>query len=814
MTDISPESTPGGPDDERVPDDLSSLFADPDRQDLLEKMARQQVHGTRAGMADATTGSEHEIPLPVPPAATVVGGLVFEDDEDQENGAAPVPAPRPSSDGWTWQDAFPTGTFDSAVWAHRKRVFLHGLARHAGHSHVYAWRLSKLSGLGMMAGARDSWHYYTAQEYADMVDTARRKNLAPDIIAALREERLEYARARRREPLLVGASTAVLTVVAAAVAVADVYGLLTASPAAVLLLGILSAMGLREHKRRNPDQPLTAAFALPDGAGGEHPPLTDTMLNDVLRTAKVLKEDQEIRLVEPIRAAEINGIEARFRLPQEVTFSQLMAKKEAIAGALDIEERWLDIRKDGSANRVSFWYCTADPFATPRTSPLVESPERTDVWKRGILIGFNRRGMPIYLKLRHVMALLGGMSRTGKGMLLRNLLCGLGLDPRVNLRLVAGAKPGEHRGYAPVCATFFGRRPERLIALMEALLAEAYRREEILEDQARAKFGERDLDEFPLELLIIDEFKQYANSSVRILDPNDDREEGPRRTIKASDRIAELLEELGAFAAALNITVAVITQDPDANTIPRGFKSNSGARVATRTGGPVQTNAILKDGATGAGLRAHEIPESIPGGAIVDIDGAPGELIRSFFIEDEEYDGAADIIAAGRALREELGRAPGQFSDPIEDYLLAVTGLSSSGGGPNGSGRPGPLSDTEGLDEPATVLTLMLDAFAKAFDPERMSTQDLLPCLAVMDPDIFSYEALGLDEPAEDASPEDARSTVVSYGRRGGKKLAEEIAKVLDGTDRELVAKEWTKGGRGRGYYLADLRSAAGIAPE
>lgn len=808
MTDISPESAPGGPGDERIPDDLSSLFADdPERRDRLEKSARDAVRGTRAGMADATTGSEHEIPLPVPSPETVGGGLVF-DDEDRKPGAT-TPAPRPSSDGWSWQDAFPAGTFDSGVWAHRKRVFLHGLARHAGHTHVYAWRLTRLSGLGVAAGARDSWHYYTAQEYADMVDTARRKQLNPDIVAALREERTETARARRREPLLVGATTAVLTAIAAAIAVADVYGLLAASPAAVLLLGILSALGLREHRRRNPDQPLTAAFTLPDTAGAEHAPLTDDMLNKILRTAKVLKEDQEILLVEPIRAAEINGVEARFRLPKDVTFSQLMAKKEAIANALDLEERWLDIRKDGSANRVSFWYCTADPFAQPRVSPLVEHPERTDVWKRGILIGFNRRGLPIYLKLRHVMALLGGMSRTGKGMLLRNLLCGLGLDPRVNLRLVAGAKPGEHRGYAPVCATFFGRRPERLIALLEALLAEAYRREEILEDQARAKFGERDLDQFPLEILVIDEFKQYAGSTVRIPDPNDPE----NRTVKAADRIAELLEELAAFAAALNITVAVVTQDPDANTIPRGFKSNSGARVSTRTGGPIQTNAILKEGATGAGLRAHEIPESMPGGAIVDIDGAPGELIRSFFIEDEEYDGAADIIAAGLALRTELGRAPGQFTDPIEDYLRAATGLSSSGGGPTGSGRPGPLVGTA-VRARTSVLDLMLDAFAKAGDVDRLRTADLLPLLAALDPDTFSYEALGIDEITADTSAADAKSATAAYNRAGGRRLAEEIAKALDGTGRELVTREWTVAPRGRGYLLADVRAAAGIAPE
>ncbi|MFJ4866164.1 hypothetical protein [Streptomyces sp. NPDC088748] len=808
MTDISPESAPGGPGDERIPDDLSTLFAnDPASLDRLEKAARASVRDTRAGMADATTGSRREIPVPVPPAEMVAGGLVFDDDQEHEGGAA-VPAPRKSSGGWKWQDAFPTGTFDSGVWAHRKKVFLHALARHAGHSHVYAWRLSKLSGLGMMAGARDSWHYYTAQEYADMVDTARRKNLNPDIIAALREERNETARARRRETMLVATTTAVLTVIAAAVAVADVYGLLASSPAAVLMLGILSAMGLREHKRRNPDEALSQVFAMPFGTGPDVP-LTDTLLNRVFRLAKVFtKDDQEITLTEPIRPAEIKGVEAKFKLPDEVTFSQVMAKREAIAAALDVEVHWLDIQQDGSPSRVSFWYCTSDPFGEARTSPLVDNPERTDVWKRGILIGFNRRGLPIYLKLRHVMALLGGMSRTGKGMILRNLICGLGLDPRVNLRLVAGAKPGEHRGYAPICSTFFGRRPERLIALLDALLAEAYRREDYLEEQGRAKLGEKDLDLFPLEILIIDEYKQYASSSIRLPDPTD--EEG-RRTFKAADRIAEQLEELAAFAAALNITVLVSTQDPDANTIPRGYKSNSGARVATRTGGSVQTNAILKDGATGAGLRAHDIPESLKGGAIVDIDGAPGEIIRGFFIEDEEYDGAADIIAAGRELREELGRAPGQFADQVEEYLIAVTGASSMAGGPTGSGRPGPRTGTAVLEK-TTVLTLMLDAFAKAGNVDRLRTADLLQHLAVLDPDTWSWEALGVDEVPEDH--EDFKTATSAYNRAGGRRLAEEIAKDLEGTDRELVTREWTVAPRGRGYLLADVRTAAGIAPE
>lgn len=798
MTDISPESPAGGPGDERIPDDLSSLFDEltPEKRVCLEKSARDAVRSTVSGRADATTGTPRGLPVAAPQA----GGLVF-DDEDQEPDALPAPMPQ-TDGGWHWTHAFPTGTFDGAAWAHRKKVFLHKIAHHAGHTHLYVWHMSRLSGIGVAAGARDAWHYYSAQEYADMVDTARRKKMNPDVIAALREERTETARQRRREPLLVGGVTAVLTVIAAAVAVADVYGLLAASPAAMLTLGILSALGLREHRRRNPDASLSAAFNVAAAHTADHAPLTDDLLNRVLRTAKVFtKDEHQITLLEPIRPAEINGVEAKFKLPDDIQVSTLIAKQEAIAGALDIEPHWLDIRKDGSPTRASFWYCTSDPFGAPRTSPLVQEPERQDVWNRGILIGFNRRGLPVYLKLRHVMALLGGMSRTGKGMLLRNLIVGLGLDPRINLRLVAGAKPGEHRGYAPICSTFFGRRPDRLIHLLEGFLREAYRREAVLEDQGRAKFGEKDLADFPLEILIIDEYKQYANSSMRLPDPTD---EDGKRTFKACDRIAELLEEIAAVAAALNMTVLISTQDPDANTVPRGYKSNTGARAATRTGGAVQTNAILKDGATGAGLRAHEIPESLKGGVIVDIDGAPGELIRSFFIEDEEYDGAADLIAAGLELREELNRAPGQFVDTIEDYLIAVTGESSLAGGPSGSGRPAPAAHAVGSTlVKVNVLELLLDAFDE--DADRIAMADVRAYLTEHDPETWG--------------PQDGEAEA-AYTARVGKLLVAECEEALEGTGVELTAKSGIRFGKGpdgreikgSGLFRKDVEAAVTAA--
>ena len=250
----------------------------------------------------------------------------------------------------------------------------------------------------------------------------------------------------------------------------------------------------------------------------------------------MLGEEQIAELVGPIRSVAINACEATLKLPSGVTAPRVIAAHDALAEALNIEPGWLDIRQAGHPNRISMWIATSEPFADPRLSPLAENPERQDAWNKGVPIGFNRRGEVVYLKLRHVLALLGGMSRTGKGMLLRSLICGLGLDPRINIRLVAGAKPGEHIGYAPVCATFFGRRPERLLTLLKAFQQEALRREEYLEKQRRSKMSEEDLAQYPWEILIIDELKQYTGKAKPL-----------------AKEISDLLEDLAGFIAALNM---------------------------------------------------------------------------------------------------------------------------------------------------------------------------------------------------------------------------------------------------------------------
>lgn len=758
-----------------------AVFREPETLDRLEKLSRAAVQQseTGAGIADLTTGTVTPSPVRLiketAESAVAVddadGGVFEQLDEDQEDQEDQGPALR---------RIIPETLLAPAVWRHRRAVWANAILFHSTRSPVYLYRAGWTAALGAKVSARDSWSYLFATEYGEIADKVRRKDAGPEHIADLRDDRRHKGKSRRKEPLTVWAMTGCSSYAAALIALGQAWGLVLASPALLPVVGVLYALGHREMIRRT-----DGAFAITSGPGIENgAPLGAESIDAAFRRAGLMKDDDEVTLVGPVRAVEINAAEAVIDLPGDLTVSTLVKHREKLAAAFRVEPTWLDFRSAGHPGRCRLWVASADPFGAGRTSPLLANPQRTDVWNIGIPFGYNRRGETVYVKLRHVMALLGGMTRTGKGMLLRNLICGLGLDPRVRIRLAAGAKPGEHRGYAPICSTFFGRRPERLVALLDALLAEAYRREEYLEEEGRAKLGEADLDRFPLELLIIDEAKQYLLKGAPF-----------------AERIAEQLEELGAFAAALNITVLLSTQDPDANTVPRGFKSNSGARIATRTGGPTQTNAILKEGATGAGLRAHDIPEELKGGAIVDLDGVPGELVRSYFIEDEDFDGAAPLIEAAVALRTALGAAPGQYEDPIELFLAEATGKSSIAGGPTGSGRPGEIEPGAVGRVEEGILAELLAVFAAEDNPERLPTSALLAGLAEIAPDVWSPAALAVDKDDHGA-----------YVRTGGTELRKALDRALDGTGRTLAAKGWTSGGRANGFYLADVRTAAGIA--
>ncbi|GAB2717188.1 hypothetical protein [Kitasatospora kifunensis] len=778
--------------------DTSTVDFDKSAISLTKLLGPEQIAALQQRMANHTAAAGHASTvgtIRLPTDATPSDAVPYEyerDDDGVYDQALAIPAQaQPERTPWRHQpyreprpDAFLSWDHFKAAAADTFDTARNLGAWHAWRLPKYTWKFAALAALGGWTYGGRARHFLQAREYGDAIDQAVRAGVDAEQIAAMRAEHSDVRKARWSEKRTLAGMGLAGSYVAATVYLAVQYGLIAASPAGLLALGVLHLLGRREWRRRNPDEVLALLEAYQEKTSDRVVGAAE--INEALRLAEVIGQEAEVEMYGPVRAVGPSASEAVFKLPGKATITTLEARREVIAKALNVDVTWLDFTKAGDPGEVKLWVSSEDPLAVVRESPLLKATGPIDVWGQGIPIGFNRRGEIIYLRLRHVMALIGGMSRTGKGMLLRSIICGLALDPRINIRLVVGAKPGEHRTYGPACATFFGRRPDRLELLMEAIKAEAQRREDYLETVGRAKLTEADLQAFPLEIVIIDEAQLYLEKPAGGKLP----------------RVVSMLEDLAGWAAALNIVILVSTQDPDSDTIPRKFRNNAGVAIATRTKTAAQTNAILGDGATGNGLRAHDIPDGMGGQMITNFDGAKGERARSCFIEDEKFDGALPIIDLAMVLRTAANRAPGQFRDRIEEFMLERTGESSVAGGPTGSGRPGIPAGGLG------ILGLMLAAFEHKRNPERMATGELLALLAEADEPSWGPAAFDAEPEGED----DQAAAAGLYVTRGGKALSQKIAAHLDGTGRSLSTRGWQKPVRANGYYLADIKAAAGIA--
>ncbi|MGA5643285.1 hypothetical protein ACPCTN_31665 [Streptomyces cinereoruber] len=729
----------------------------PEARDHLEQAARDQVRASAAGLADARTGTV-KLSSEVDGEPFVIEQL---DDERRRGLKTLIPASLTNPD----------------VWRHRGEVLAHAAGYHAAHSPVYVWRIAKLSSLGLYAELKSAAGYLLVTEYGAMIDEAKRQAKKQGYadnsdVAQLRAERKQIGKARRRENLTILSATGFTSYTAAVIGIAQVWGLAVAFPALIPVIGVMYACGARELRRRGDEYVVFEPAALDEDA-----PLTDAQINRALRIAvPSFKEDDEIQLVGLIQRADINASQCVFKLPAHVTVSKLIEQREGIAGALQVDENWLDIKQDGHPTRCSFWIATSDPFEKVRQSPLLGQTTALDLWNDGAPIAYNKRGETRRLTIRDIMLLIGGATRTGKGMALRNLICALALDPRINVRIVDGKPTGEHLVYAPIAATMFGRERNRLDLLLDAYEAEIERREDLLASLGESKMTAKLLKQLSIEILIIDELATYTRKNV----PG------------AAARLSRL-EFLSSVGAGLGVLLVVATQHPEVEVIPAGLRGNMTGRWAQRTADADGTNAILGKGATGRGMRAHDIPRDKRGLGWLDMDGIAEELARSFLIDEENAGEASEIIAVGVELRRAAGRLPGQWDDPIEAYLVQMTGLTSAAGGPGGRGKPGRPGQAAAN---ATVLDVLLDTFKD--DTDRVPLADVRTAFAAWNPRQWAQA-----EDEDDAT----------YEGRFGKALGALIDEQLEGTGVELEPKRWRAGeGRVRGYLLADVEAAVEAA--
>lgn len=607
-----------------------------------------------------------------------INGTVVE----HQGGRVLEPRPRP-----TWMTS-PDHLKKEIVYT--KNNALDWVGHHATHAPYYlGWSVRGYRRLGRRWLETHRDHYpQLIRSGEDGVRAAAGDTAAEDKARSILKERQEeYARHKRIHWLKAGSWTAVLGSGGATGAVFG--GLWIDALLAVATVAVGAYHGRPGEYSNAPTPQLGTGTPQPSGAptpveaadaplfdAPPPPALSEEVLTAALRDIRLIKPDATVKVLAAPAWGKDGTATTVFDLPPGVTVEMLRKKAEPLAGALGRDLSMIDVTKAGAAGRASLWMTDADPFAVPRPSPLLTATGGIDAWSGGVPVAWAKRGNTVCLPVSNSSFVIGGMTRSGKGVGAANLAAGSALDVRINLRIVAGKVNGEWDAYAKsgVAATYFKPNPARLLALLEALITDMDRRNTILGELSKSKLTPGTITRLGgMELLFIDELATFT------------RPGSPFR-----DEILEALIKLSAVAAAAGILMALITQYPEADVIPQALAMNCGTRWAMRVDNATQSNTILGGGAAGSGRDASKFDPPLPGlGWLVNPFAGVTDLARSFDLDEDERGEITQVLARAAELRESAGRLVGQWDDPIEHHLLNATGLSSAAGGPQRNGEPG-----------------------------------------------------------------------------------------------------------------------------
>jgi S-DNA-T family DNA segregation ATPase FtsK/SpoIIIE len=463
------------------------------------------------------------------------------------------------------------------------------------------------------------------------------------------------------------------------------------------------------------------------------------------------------------------GIAYEVDLPSGIPAAVAVARKQQIASALAVHQDWLDLAVGAIESRLTVWVASSDPFAIVRRSPLLDHDGPINTFRDGIKVAFGKRGEPITLWIRDSSLIVGGATRRGKGMLLANILLGVAKDPWVNVRIFDGKGTAEHNAYARIMGTFTKRNAQRLALATRAIVAEMDRRSDLLDEHGYEKIDDDNYEECMRllggrEVFIVDELATYT----------------PKGTSPYADEITENLSQIAAVGAALGITLISLTQVPEVDVVRGRLRQNHTSRAAMNTESGTASNTILGDGMTGQGYDASKIPLTQPGRAWLSTPETGVIQVRSYLVTPDDKRRAAD---EAYAIREAAGRLPGQWQDPIEEYLLAETSVSSAAGGEGGKGRIGAAPAV------LTLLDHLIDA-AEATGRGEATRAEVFAHLATVD-ERYGYR---VDE------------TDAQYSARAGKLLASDLA--AEGLDIKAVKVSTADDREARGFRLTDLHAA------
>lgn len=468
------------------------------------------------------------------------------------------------------------------------------------------------------------------------------------------------------------------------------------------------------------------------------------------------KDPEDYTLMSPV-IEDGPGWSVRIRLPRGVPFIKVAGRASEMAASLYVASTWIYVEAvDGDDSQMLLWVAKSDALGETFHSPLIGAVNGLDLWENGIPIGLDARRRKRHPRVVDASILVGGATRSGKTVLMISIALAAALDVRARFRIFDGKAGGDWNVLGRFAATFVKEDPARLVATLRALEAERRRRAALLDRLQLDKMNRHVYEQlFPLEFLFIDELHAYTGHD------------------RWGKEIKKLLVPLASMGAAVGILVVAGTQTPNTDVIPTMISNNMQIRIAFRCMTSAASNAVLGSGRAGEGFNAKDIPIRRRGQAWMDADGDAPDRIKAYYADDEEKQA---IAAMARALREKAGVLPNQERDPVEQLLLAATGVSAAAGGLNSDGRLRPTDpdlvdapDLSGFADPEQEAPQLITHMAQVMAGDNLWTWEIISLLKKGWPDLYgNLTAVSLAKQVSPWLP--AAKGIARPGENGGKR--------------------------------------------
>lgn len=348
------------------------------------------------------------------------------------------------------------------------------------------------------------------------------------------------------------------------------------------------------------------------------------------------------------------GWRAEVDLPPGVEATAVLEKRAALAAAMrrPISTVWPEADRTAHPGRLVLWVAQRDPAKAGRKLWPLMKDGQADVYQP-LPFGFDPRGNLVEITLMYSNLLVGGIPGSGKTSCALAIVLGVALDPTAELWIYELKGSGDLDSVKPICHRYVsGDEDEDLEAALAGM------RSGIAEYQRRAAF---------VRSLPASEVPEGRKVTRALAEKYPEQQLGPR--VIVIDEVQELFthpdykEEAAALATRLikkarayGIILILLTQNPDAPSLPTSVSSSVGTRLCLAVMDWRANNNVLGTGAYDRGMRATDISVDEQGTGIL-ARGREGITVRAAFIKQTEAD---DIAKRALALRTAAGTLSGQ----------------------------------------------------------------------------------------------------------------------------------------------------------